>query len=128
MLLQQRRIKEAREFKQAWDAPFRAMRKRRRKNQGDSETEEETLCPLESWCENKEDLIDPLGIERLRHDIAPGAFEALLAEQAPKLRAILTLPETQYNQAEQIKAGGGVVKIVNKVLSEGFCLITKKIA
>jgi len=80
--------------------------------------------PAEGWVTEEEDQrhMDPLGIRRLRHDIAPSAIQALIEKQAPLLRSVLLQPETVLNQAERLKTPDGHVRVVNKVCT----ILTKR--
>lgn len=82
--------------------------------------------PAEGWLSPAEDgrYRDPLGIARLRHDVAIGsadgpstmtAMDVVVQRQAHALRAVLRQPEMVLNQAERIEVADGHMRVVNKV-------------
>jgi hypothetical protein len=84
------------------------------------------LVPAEGFLpRGGEGRWDPLGIARMRHDVAVldprtgrTAFDAIVEEQAGPLRAAMAFdPDRVLDQAEQVDTPEGPLRIVNKVCS-----------
>jgi hypothetical protein len=84
------------------------------------------LVPAEGFLPHGgEGRWDPLGIARMRHDVAVldprsgrTAFDAVVEEQAAPLRAAMAFdPDQVLDQAEQVDTPEGPLRIVNKVCS-----------
>ena len=120
MQLQAERVRAAQQWKRDWSVPFDRRPPGKRPSIPDAMDWE----PAEGWVTEEEDQrhMDPLGIRRLRHDIAPSAIQALIEKQAPLLRSVLLQPETVLNQAERLKTPDGHVRVVNKVCT----ILTKR--
>lgn len=119
MLQQVTRIENAHAFARSWFEPFSSLRPSLLVGNNEAEDGESMdWMPAEGWCTDPG--VDPLGTERLRHDIAllssnTNALEQLVQKQALELQPVLQQPATVLNQAERLPVSNGHVRIVNKV-------------
>jgi hypothetical protein len=115
MKAQHRRFEDCLNFQKRWSAPFQRQRP--------TTPPFENVEPAEGWITPRmeQQWIDPLGLERQRHDIAvlddgiTTTLDLLIRQQAKLLRPHMADSEDILNQGEKIVTDEGVIHIVNKV-------------